>query len=43
MYIHTNSHILLVTIGIFHPLINHTTMQLHIQLHKILGIIKRIN
>jgi hypothetical protein len=33
MYNHTNNHISLATIGIFHPLINFRTMQLHIGKH----------
>jgi hypothetical protein len=37
MYNHTNNHISLATIGIFHPLINCRTMQLHIGIHKILS------
>jgi hypothetical protein len=39
MYNHTNSCISFVTARIFHPLTNHRTMRLHIQLHKILGSI----
>jgi hypothetical protein len=37
MYNHPNSHILVATVGIFHLLTSHRTMQLYIQLHKILG------
>jgi hypothetical protein len=37
-HVHTSSCISLTTIGIFHPLTNHKTMQLQI-LHKILGSI----
>jgi hypothetical protein len=39
MYNHTSSCISFAVVGIFHPLTNHKTMQLHTQLHKILGII----
>jgi len=42
MYNHTNNHISLATIGIFHPLINCRTMQLHIGIHKILNNIFKI-
>jgi hypothetical protein len=37
MYNHINSHISLVIVRIFRRLTSHRTMQLHIQLHKILG------
>jgi hypothetical protein len=37
MYNHIKNHISLAIIGIFHPLINCRTMQLHIGIHKILN------
>jgi hypothetical protein len=39
MYNHISSYISFATTWIFHPFTNHRIMQLHIQLHKILGSI----
>jgi hypothetical protein len=42
MYSHISSHISFVTTSIFHPLTSRRTMELQIQLHKILGNIFKI-